>query len=100
MAPRAPGGLTAREVEVLGLVARGPEQQIAERLYITPKTVAHHISHIYMTIGASNRVTASLYAVEPGLVHPRSAVGRRCGTRGRGTATRRPPSVTSLLWWP
>jgi DNA-binding NarL/FixJ family response regulator len=63
-----PAGLTAREVEVLGLVARGLQsKQIAQRLYITPKTVSHHIGHIYTKIGASNRVTASLYAAEQGL---------------------------------
>ena len=36
--------------------------------YITPKTVDHHIGHIYMKIGATNRVAASLYATEHGLL--------------------------------
>jgi DNA-binding CsgD family transcriptional regulator len=69
MARRTTAGLTAREVEVLGLVAAGLQsKQIAQHLFITPKTVGHHIGHIYMKIGASNRVTASLYAAQQGLV--------------------------------
>lgn len=62
------------QVEVLGLVAPGLQsKQIAQRLYITPKTVGHHIGHIYMKIGTSNRVTASLYAAERGLAPPESS---------------------------
>ncbi len=71
--PEQPGGLTAREVEVLGLIARGLQsKEIAQRLYITPKTVDHHIGHIYMKIDVSNRVAASLYATEHGLLAPQS----------------------------
>ena len=44
-----PAGLTAREVEVLQLLARGlPNKAIAERLVIAPKTVANHVEHIYL----------------------------------------------------
>jgi HD-GYP domain-containing protein (c-di-GMP phosphodiesterase class II) len=69
--PQQPGGLTRREVEVLGMVARGlASKEIAQRLYITPKTVGHHIEHIYEKIGTSNRVAASLYATEHGLLSP------------------------------
>ena len=51
-----PAGLTPREVEVLRLLARGlSNKEIAERLVISPKTVANHIEHIYAKIGASNR---------------------------------------------
>jgi HD-GYP domain-containing protein (c-di-GMP phosphodiesterase class II) len=64
-----PAGLTAREVEVLQLLARGlPNKAIAERLVITPKTVANHIEHIYLKIGASNRARASLFAMQHGLL--------------------------------
>jgi DNA-binding CsgD family transcriptional regulator len=66
-----PGGLTPREIEVLRLVARGlRNKEIAQRLVISQKTVDHHIGHIYMKIGASNRVAASLYATEHGLLGP------------------------------
>ena len=69
--PEQPAGLTPREIEVLGLLARGLQsKEIAERLVITPKTVGHHISHIYLKIGASNRVAASVYATEHGLLGP------------------------------
>ena len=52
-----PAGLTAREVEVLRLLARGlSSRQIAQRLVISPKTARNHIEHIYTKIGASNRV--------------------------------------------
>jgi HD-GYP domain-containing protein (c-di-GMP phosphodiesterase class II) len=62
-------GLTAREIEVLRLLARGLQtKQIAQELVITPKTVSTHIEHIYTKIGASNRVGASLFATEHGLV--------------------------------
>lgn len=67
--PEQAAGLTAREVEVLRLLARGLQsKQIAAELVITTKTVGHHIGHIYMKIGASNRVGASLFATEHGLV--------------------------------
>jgi DNA-binding NarL/FixJ family response regulator len=64
-----PAGLTAREVEVLRLLARGfPNKEIAERLVISPKTVASHIEHIYAKIDASTRATASLFAMQHGLL--------------------------------
>jgi HD-GYP domain-containing protein (c-di-GMP phosphodiesterase class II) len=71
-APRrrdGPAGLTAREVEVLRLLARGlTNRAIAERLVIAPKTAGNHVEHIYAKIGASSRVGASLFAVEHGLL--------------------------------
>jgi HD-GYP domain-containing protein (c-di-GMP phosphodiesterase class II)/DNA-binding CsgD family transcriptional regulator len=64
-----PDGLTAREVDVLRLVARGmSSKQIATELVITPKTARNHIEHIYTKIDASSRVAASLYATEHGLL--------------------------------
>jgi HD-GYP domain-containing protein (c-di-GMP phosphodiesterase class II) len=64
-----PGGLTAREVEVLILVARGlSNKAIAERLVISPKTVGNHVEHIYSKIGASNRAAAGLFAMRHGLL--------------------------------
>jgi HD-GYP domain-containing protein (c-di-GMP phosphodiesterase class II) len=64
-----PSGLTAREVEVLRLVAQGlSTKEIALRLVMSPKTAGNHIEHIYSKIDACNRVTASLFAVQHGLL--------------------------------
>jgi DNA-binding CsgD family transcriptional regulator len=62
-------GLTAREVEVLILLARGmSNRQIAEQLVITPKTAGNHVEHIYAKIDASSRAAAALFAVQHGLL--------------------------------
>ena len=62
-------GLTAREVDVLRLLARGIVQQADRR---APgdllKTASNHIEHIYAKIGASSRATASLYAMQHGVL--------------------------------
>jgi len=64
-----PGGLTAREVEVLGLLARGrSNREIAQALVVTPKTAANHIEHIYTKLGISSRAAATLYATQHGLM--------------------------------
>src|SRR5205823_1034431 len=64
-----PAGLTEREVEVLRLAARGlTNKDIAGVLFISPKTVANHIEHIYAKIGASTRAMAGLYAMQHGLL--------------------------------
>jgi HD-GYP domain-containing protein (c-di-GMP phosphodiesterase class II) len=64
-----PSGLTAREVEVLCLVAKGLSQkQIAHRLVLTPKTVGNHVQHIYTKIDATNRAEAGLFAMQHGLL--------------------------------
>ena len=63
-----PGNLTAREAEVLGLLARGySNRQIATRLTVTPKTVANHVEHLYTKTGVSSRAAATLYAMQHGL---------------------------------
>ena len=68
-------GLTAREVEVLILLARGlSNRQIAERLVITPKTAGNHVEHIYAKIGASSRAAAAMFAVQHGLLPEEKAV--------------------------
>jgi HD-GYP domain-containing protein (c-di-GMP phosphodiesterase class II) len=70
--PRRAAGsssLTAREVEVLVLLARGlSNKQIATRLVITPKTAGNHVEHVYAKTGASNRAAAALFAVQHGLL--------------------------------
>jgi DNA-binding NarL/FixJ family response regulator len=64
-----PAGLTAREVDVLRLVARGlSSKEIASRLVISPKTTRNHIEHIYTKIGVSNRAAAGFFAVQHGLL--------------------------------
>jgi DNA-binding NarL/FixJ family response regulator len=68
--PTGPGGLTTREVEVLRLVARGlSNREIAVQLVISPKTARNHVEHIYTKIDASSRATASLYAMQTGLLY-------------------------------
>jgi HD-GYP domain-containing protein (c-di-GMP phosphodiesterase class II) len=62
-------GLTSREVEVLGLLARGlSNRDIAGRLFISRKTASHHVEHIYAKTGTTNRALASLYAANHGLI--------------------------------
>ena len=62
-------GLTAREVEVLILLARGmSNKQIARQLVITPKTAGNHVEHIYAKTGASSRAATALFAVQHGLL--------------------------------
>ena len=62
-------GLTAREVEVLGLVATGrTNRQIAAELVISDKTVARHLSNIFVKLGISSRTAAAAYAYEHQLV--------------------------------
>jgi DNA-binding CsgD family transcriptional regulator len=75
-----PAGLTAREVEVLRLLARGlPNKEIAERLVISPKTVANHVEHIYAKIDASGRAAASLFAMHHGLLPEEEFPARKMG---------------------
>jgi DNA-binding NarL/FixJ family response regulator len=62
-------GLTAREVEVLGMVATGrTNRAIAGELFLSEKTVARHVSNIFMKLGLSSRAAATAYAYEHDLV--------------------------------
>jgi DNA-binding CsgD family transcriptional regulator len=64
LAADAPDALTAREEEVLDLIARGlSTRQISERLTLSPRTTARHITNIYAKIGARNRADATAYAL-------------------------------------
>ncbi|MFO0557152.1 MAG: LuxR C-terminal-related transcriptional regulator [Polyangiales bacterium] len=61
--------LSEREVEVLALLARGASnKEIATALKISPKTVQHHVAHVYEKTGVRSRAAAALYAVERGWV--------------------------------
>jgi DNA-binding NarL/FixJ family response regulator len=70
-----PAELTDREAEVLRLLASGlSNKQIARRLTLSPKTVGHHVEHIYAKLGVSTRAGATLLAMEYGFM---GGVGRR-----------------------
>jgi DNA-binding NarL/FixJ family response regulator len=73
--PTYPDGLTAREVEVLSLLAGGlTNKEIAERLVLSIPTVARHIANIYTKIDARGRADATAYALRHGLVPLRGPV--------------------------
>jgi DNA-binding CsgD family transcriptional regulator len=64
-----PGGLTGREVEVLRLVAAGKTNRaIAAELFLSEKTVARHLSNIFVKLGVQSRAAATAYAYERQLV--------------------------------
>ncbi len=66
--PAYPAGLSAREVEVLQLVAQGlTNPQVAERLFLSPRTVEQHLRSIYNKLGVNTRAAATHFAVTHGL---------------------------------
>ncbi len=68
-APAPPCGLTEREVEVLGLLAHGmTNKEIASSLFLSAKTVQHHVAHIYDKIDRRTRAGAAMFAMEHRLV--------------------------------
>lgn len=68
-APRRSGLLTARERQVLGLVARGrSNKQIARDLAITERTIKFHMTSIFNKLGADNRAQAIAIAAQRGLL--------------------------------
>jgi len=63
-----PAGLTPREVEVLGLVATGmTNAQVAQRLFLSPRTVHRHLNSIYHKLGVRSRTAATRFAIEHNL---------------------------------
>jgi len=61
-------GLTAREVEVLALVAEGlSNREVAARLVISEHTVARHLQNMFVKLGVSSRSAATAFAFEHGL---------------------------------
>ena len=68
MRPAYPAGLSAREVEVLRLVAAGlTNAQVAERLFLSPRTINAHLTTIYGKLGVSSRAAAIRFALDHGL---------------------------------
>jgi HD-GYP domain-containing protein (c-di-GMP phosphodiesterase class II) len=64
-----PAGLTAREIEVLRLVARAcSNREIADQLHISRRTAEHHVQHTYAKIGVTTRSAAALFAIEHDLL--------------------------------
>ena len=64
-----PSGLTARELDVLKLVAAGMRNaQIAEQLVVSPKTVGHHVSAILAKLSVSSRTEAAAEAARLGII--------------------------------
>ncbi len=67
--PVPPHGLSEREREVLCWVARGKtNKEIAIVLGISPKTVQHHVAHVYDKIGVYSRAGAAIFAMEHRLI--------------------------------
>jgi DNA-binding NarL/FixJ family response regulator len=67
-----PAGLTARELEVLALVAEGrSNRQVADALFISAKTASVHVSNILAKLGVASRVEAAAVAHRAGLVDRR-----------------------------
>ena len=72
----ASGPLTAREREVLGLLATGTTNRaIARQLFLSEKTVARHVSNIFGKLGVASRAAATSYAYEHGLATARTPTG-------------------------
>ena len=66
--PVYPNGLTAREVGVLRLVAKGlTNNEIAKDLELSEKTIAHHLTHIFNKTTSENRAAAAAFAIRHGL---------------------------------
>ncbi len=64
-----PAGLTARQLEVLALMARGlTNAEIADRLVVSPRTAEHHVAAVLTKLGAVTRRDAARRASELGLV--------------------------------
>ncbi|MBP2471571.1 DNA-binding NarL/FixJ family response regulator [Crossiella equi] len=73
----APGPLSPREVEVLGLVAGGAtNREAAAELFLTEATVKSHLLNIYAKLGVNDRAAAVTEAFHRGLLRPRASGGQ------------------------
>ena len=79
-----PGALTAREVEILRLIAAGwTNGEIADHLFISPLTCKSHVSRILMKLEARDRIQLVVLAYESGLIIPGQTVGLPGAPQGR-----------------
>ena len=66
-----PAGLTRREQEILGLLARGlTNREIGDRLFITEKTASHHVSNVLAKMDVRSRAEAAVEAIRLGIAKP------------------------------
>jgi DNA-binding NarL/FixJ family response regulator len=80
-----PDGLTAREAEVLRLLAEGrTNKQIAAELFLSVSTVQRHVANVYTKIGAHRRAQATAYALSKGLARTRPEQDLRSTTEPPG----------------
>lgn len=85
-------GLTAREVQVLRLIAGGRStRDVARTLVITPKTAGNHVTAIYRKVGVTSRAAATVTAMQHGLVDP----SPECSCRSARCRRRHPPDPRS-----
>jgi DNA-binding NarL/FixJ family response regulator len=78
-------GLTARELEVLVLLAEGLRNaQIAQRLVVSEKTVGHHVSAVLRKIGVRSRGEAAAKAVRQGIITPAAPTSESKPVTGTG----------------
>jgi DNA-binding CsgD family transcriptional regulator len=76
----SPDGLTARELEVLRLLAAGnSDREIAERLFISSRTASKHVGNILAKLGIDSRVQATAYAHQHGLIEESRRESRHVG---------------------
>jgi DNA-binding NarL/FixJ family response regulator len=74
--PEAQCNLTARELEILRMMAAGATNSaVAANLWVTEQTVKFHLSNVYRKLGVANRTEASHYAHTHGLIKPTEAPG-------------------------
>ena len=99
--PTAAGELSAREIEILQLVATGAtNQQIAHTLFISVNTVKAHLRNIFEKLGVESRTGATLYAIQRGLVAVKRPQSGQESLTGHLTSGSGSPAVVRELALP